>query len=76
MKSTYASRADFLVDLNRERRSSSGKWYGFVGTVEGHEIELKSFHTWNARYEYDGLVCGGVNGLDVTGWKSEILSPF
>jgi len=75
MISAYASRDDFLADLNRERLSSSG-WYQFVGTVEGHTVQLKAFGTWNQRYDHDGLMCGGQVGLNVTEWKREILSPF
>jgi hypothetical protein len=76
MNATYASRDDFLADLNRKRLYSSGGWYGFVGTVEGHEIQLKSFGTWNQRYDHDGLMCGGICDLNVSEWKREILEPF
>ena len=72
------NREDFKKLMNEKRKGGGkfGKWYGFVGEVEGKYIEIKAFKTWLQIFRVDGRNYFGGMDVSVAVFNETLLKPF
>lgn len=71
---SFPDAAAFVKAFNAHRLANRHRWIGYVGTVAGRAVEVKSFdHGDLQRLRVDGLDRLEVSyGLTVGGWKDAL----
>ncbi len=67
---------DFVASINSLRLENKGKWYTFVGEVNGKSVSLKGFGTWLQTFNVGGVQHGGLPDIKVGAFKEALQSPF
>jgi hypothetical protein len=47
--------SDFMQYAKTMRKESKGKWYAYIGNVNGNSIELKIYDTWIQVFRNNGI---------------------
>lgn len=74
---SFDSTADFVKAINKARLANGNKWIAYVGTVEGKEVQVKSFNCGYLQImRVNGMNYGGGMDMSVTGWKESIADAI
>jgi len=67
---------DFIDLINRLRKAHKGRWYTWIGDVEGKDISLKGFGTWLQIFKVDGIDYSNPMERAVAQFKDDLEAPF
>ena len=70
----FTEKSDFVKAINSLRLNSKGKWYAWVGIVEGKKVELKGFGTWLQILRVNGLNHAPCPDIPVSRFKEHLQS--
>jgi hypothetical protein len=70
------NKMEFVAFLDKMRKESPERWLSWVGVVEGLNIRIKFYGTWNQILEIDGVRHGGIHDLKVGAWKKELCDAL
>jgi len=70
---SYDTAAAFVADLNRARLANRRKWIVYFGSVQGVEVEMKTYDTGYLQIlRLDGLNYSAPMDMKPTAWKEFI----
>lgn len=63
---------DFVKTVNKLRLDNKGKWYYWVGEVEGKSVKIKGFGTWLQIFKVNNWDCSNCMDSKVRDYKEHL----